>query len=38
VRDDVAAADATVVTSSIAPAATPAPKPAIPRDKRAAVY
>jgi hypothetical protein len=38
VRDDVAAADAAVVTSSITPAATPAPKPAVSRDKRAAVY
>jgi len=38
VRDDVAAADAAVVTSSITPAAAPAPKPALSRDKRAAVY
>ena len=40
VRDDVAAADAAVVTSSITPAATPTPKPkpAVSRDKRAAVY
>jgi hypothetical protein len=37
VRDDVAAADAPVVTGSIQPVAT-APKPAVSRDKRAAAY
>ncbi len=37
VRDDVAAADATVVTGSI-PQATAAPKPAASRDKRTAAY
>src|ERR1700761_6623706 len=38
VRDDVAAADAPLVTGTIPPAATPAPKPAVSRDKRAAAY
>jgi hypothetical protein len=38
VRDDVAAADAPVVTGTIPPVATPAPKPALSRDKRATVY
>jgi hypothetical protein len=38
VRDDVGAADAPVVTGTIPPVATPAPKPAVSRDKRTAAY
>jgi hypothetical protein len=38
VRDDVAAIDAPVVTGTIPPAASPASKPAVSRNKRAAAY